>query len=157
MYICLKITFMLIFWNYDWDFSKIFIFPLLFKALVWQWLIAVVAVVLSWCLFSPAFPTLSKLILQCASWCFMMFVFSKKWDAKTLETLIKTIYMLLWTSPFDNFSDLLCNFTLNVFSAELFFDNEWMKLQLVCVVSVFGISLCCPCLSINTCSALCCD
>ena len=52
------------------------------------------------------------LILPCALCCLMIFVFSKIWHAKTFETLIETICMLLPASPSDDFSHLLHNLML---------------------------------------------
>jgi len=39
----------------------------------------------------------------------MIFVFSNKLLAKSVETLIRTIYMLVWASPSNDVSYLLCN------------------------------------------------
>ena len=50
--------------------------------------------------------------LPCVLCCLMIFVFTKIWHAKTFETLIKTICMLLRASPFDSFRHLLHNLML---------------------------------------------
>jgi len=123
-------------------FSQTSIFPPLFNALVWQWLVAVVAGVLSCHLFFLAFCTCSisyvlafRTFRTQPSVCFIVshnFVFSKKWLGKTFGTLIKTIYMLWWTSSSDDFSHLLHNLMLKCLqftpTAGLLFDDEQMQL-----------------------------
>jgi len=119
--------------------QQIFMFPPLFNPPVWWWSIAIVDGTLYWCLFSSALSKPSMRFVLPDDFCFY-------WNmtCKTVETLIKTICMLLRASPSDNFSHLLHNLMLKCLQFSLhcwlLFD-EWMHLQLLCCFSVWHLPL----------------
>jgi len=95
---------------------------------------------------------------MCASWCLVIFDLSKKWLAKTFETLIKQ-FRCFCEHPYPTILAIFSQSDVKMSS--VFFPLLASCLMVSecsyrwCVVSVFGICLCCLCLSINTCSVYC--